>query len=250
MDKINLTNLFRTLSVASATATFYGLTQNKSLDEVLKQVEYERNINKLINEKYNKLLETKLTESELNNLISNEKMKSLMEEMNELKSKLSNKNLINESYVNNSDNTDSILDQLNDIKQTFNNSNNTLNSFLDVVEKYTNSKNSNNFINNFTDSFLILLNNINSIVDSMSMSQKLASGSFFILLSLFSILSIFYGDYLIIKLNLENRFPRFAKVIQLRRKFQHFYILLDITISSIILIIIMYINIRYLIITL
>ena len=70
------------------------------------------------------------------------------------------------------------------------------------------------------------MNDINNIIDSMSMSQKLAylhiSGSFFILISLFSILTIFYGDYLIIKLNLENRFPKLAKFIQLRRKFNNY----------------------------
>jgi len=39
MHKINLTNLFRALSIASV--TFFKLNQIKSIDEVLKQVEYD-----------------------------------------------------------------------------------------------------------------------------------------------------------------------------------------------------------------
>lgn len=92
-----------------------------------------------------------------------------------------------------------------------------------------------------------LIQDLNNIIQDMTISQKLSflhlSGSFYILLSLFSILAIFYGDYLIIKLDLENKLPRLAKLIQLRRKFQHFYIILDVIISSIILLIIMFINI-------
>ena len=46
------------------------------------------------------------------------------------------------------------------------------------------------------------------------------SSSFFILLSLFSIIKIIYGDYLIIKLNLEIRLPKIAKYLKIRRKFK------------------------------
>jgi len=37
MEKINLTNLFRVLSVASTTVTFYGFIYSKSIDEALKK---------------------------------------------------------------------------------------------------------------------------------------------------------------------------------------------------------------------
>lgn len=137
----------------------------------------------------------------------------------------------------------SILNELTDISPKFNNSNNKLNNIIDTMENYINSKNNNNFSN----SFMTLFNNLYNIIESMSMHQKLAylhiSGSLFILTALFSIISIFYGDYLIKKFNLENKLPRLAKFIQLRRKFQQYYILLDVIISMIILLIIIYINI-------
>ncbi len=82
--------------------------------------------------------------------------------------------------------------------------------------------------NNFTNSFTYLINDLNNFTQGITVEQNLALitilGSIFILLSIFSIISIFYGDYLIIKLNIENKFPRLAKFIQLRRKFRQFYL--------------------------
>lgn len=162
---------------------------------------------------------------------------------NLLKSKISNQNLLSESDIKNVDNTSNILDQ--DINQTFQKSNNELNSILNSIENYINSKNN----NNFTDSFMNLIHDLNNIIQSMSVEQNLAfitiSGSFFILLTMFSIISIFYGDYLIIKLNLENKFPRLAKIIQLRRKFRQFYLLSNIIIIILILLIIITFNLHY-----
>ena len=65
----------------------------------------------------------------------------------------------------------------------------------------------------------------------------------FILFSLISIISIFYGEKLIIFFDLENRFPKLAKFIQIRRKFQQYYLLMNIGLIIIVLVIIIYINI-------
>jgi hypothetical protein len=46
--------------------------------------------------------------------------------------------------------------------------------------------------------------------------------------SVVSIIYIFYGDYLIKKFNLENKYPKLSKVIALRRKFQSYYLLISI----------------------
>jgi hypothetical protein len=45
-----------------------------------------------------------------------------------------------------------------------------------------------------------------------------------ILSHVISIILILYGDYLIKKFDLENRFPKLAKFIQLRRKLQSYYL--------------------------
>jgi len=47
------------------------------------------------------------------------------------------------------------------------------------------------------------------------------------LISLFSIIATIYGDKLIIYLNLEKKYPKIAKFIELRRKIKQSYIILN-----------------------
>ena len=44
-----------------------------------------------------------------------------------------------------------------------------------------------------------------------------------------SIVFIFFGDYLIKRFNLEVKYPKLAKIIALRRKFQRYYLILNIS---------------------
>lgn len=66
----------------------------------------------------------------------------------------------------------------------------------------------------------------------------------FITLSLVSLVSLYFGDYLIDKFNIKEKYPRIYKFIQLRRSFQIFYLIKDITIIFITLILLTYININ------
>nr|QWL17543.1 hypothetical protein [Chroogomphus rutilus] len=240
LDKFN--NNLKYLFIVSVSLGIYSFMNNKSVNKITAQLELERNKFAALNNKYQDFLENKLSNSELEKIISTEKSKRLLEEMNELKEKLANQSSLTESRVNNIDNTESILSQLKDIEQNFQKSNNDLNSIVDSIEKYINSKNN----NNFTDSFMNLIHDLNGIIQNMPVEQNIAfiniSGAFFIIFSIFSILTVFYGDYLITKLNLENKYPKLGKFIKLRRKFQHFYILTDASITLIILFIIIYIN--------
>jgi hypothetical protein len=63
-----------------------------------------------------------------------------------------------------------------------------------------------------------------------------------ILFSLVSIIFIFYGDSLIKYYNLEEKFPKLARFIQLRRKFQQYYFLINISLIIIALLLIIYVN--------
>jgi hypothetical protein len=47
--------------------------------------------------------------------------------------------------------------------------------------------------------------------------------NYVVLSSLTTLAFIFYGNYLISRFNLEVKYPRLAKIIQLRRKFQNYY---------------------------
>jgi hypothetical protein len=58
---------------------------------------------------------------------------------------------------------------------------------------------------------------------------------------------VYYGDKIIIYFNLENKWPKLAKFIQLRRKFQDYYIRINALIIILILIFVIYINIKIII---
>ena len=68
-----------------------------------------------------------------------------------------------------------------------------------------------------------------------------------ILLSLLQIIFIFYGnkllDYFIRET--EEKYPKIAKIIQLRRTFQQFYLLLNIFIIAIVSIIMLFFNLTF-----
>jgi hypothetical protein len=237
-----LQNSLKSLSLVSISFGIYSHIKSKTLKKISNELINERNKFNELNSKYLELLKNKLNENELEKVISNEKINDLIKEMNLLKNKITNQNSITESQL---ENTNNVLDQLTDVNQSFKNSNNDLNTFINIVEKYINSKNNNNFTNSFT----ILINDINNFIQGITIEQNLAlitiSGSIFILLTMFSIISIFYGDYLIIRLNIENKFPKLAKFIQLRRKFRQFYLLTNIIIIILILLIIITFNIHY-----
>ena len=72
--------------------------------------------------------------------------------------------------------------------------------------------------------------------------------AFLVLLCLFNIILIIYGEFLIEYFKLEERFPKLAKLIQLRRKLRRFYMSTLFSISIISLSIVIYLNIRYLLI--
>jgi len=61
------------------------------------------------------------------------------------------------------------------------------------------------------------LNGIKKIAVSLILSKSV------VLSALISIIFIFYGNILIEKYDLENKYPKLAKIIQLRQKFQKYY---------------------------
>lgn len=68
------------------------------------------------------------------------------------------------------------------------------------------------------------------------------SASVFVLLCLFSIVSVHYGDLLIKYFKLEDKFPRLAKYIRLRRLFQEYYFIFNVLLIVLILLYIIYMN--------
>ena len=50
-----------------------------------------------------------------------------------------------------------------------------------------------------------------------------------IISSTISIVFVLYGDFLIVKYDIEKRFPKLAKIIQIRRRLQRYYLILSIS---------------------
>jgi hypothetical protein len=69
------------------------------------------------------------------------------------------------------------------------------------------------------------------------------TNSILVLLCLLSLITVFYGDSIIKYFNFEEKYPRLAKFIQLRRKFQQYYFFLNALLIFIFTIIILVFNI-------
>jgi hypothetical protein len=74
--------------------------------------------------------------------------------------------------------------------------------------------------------------NISNLYENLTNDQLGGIGlilfSQVILASTISILFIFFGEYLIQQYDLENKYPKLVKFIKLRRKFQRYYLILNI----------------------
>lgn len=77
-----------------------------------------------------------------------------------------------------------------------------------------------------------LLENFENLNGIKKLAVSLLFLKITLLSSLLSIVFVFYGDYLLTKYNIENRFPKLGKIIQLRKKYTRYYLVL----SSIIII--------------
>lgn len=109
-----------------------------------------------------------------------------------------------------------------------------MNKVLEEINK-SSGKSGNKYISDLSD-----------FLSSLTFEQTVAivniSGCIAIIISLISLIIIFYGNILIDSLQLEKRYPRIARFIQWRRKFQMYYSIIDFIIIFSVSAIIIYIN--------
>lgn len=96
-------------------------------------------------------------------------------------------------------------------------------SMINDIQELINSKSgtgtsSSNYISN-SNYFESIQQFINSLNFEQTLSIMHISGSIFILLCLYSILGIFFGNKIIDYFNLEEKYPKIAKFIKIRRQF-------------------------------
>jgi len=191
----------------------------------------EKNLNKLENER--EIIE------DSNNLrndveVLEQKLRSSVEINREIQNKYSENSV--DTSIN--EQLQEVVANSEEIHNMYETVNNKLDTFINKI---------NILLNNNSGNKSQYLDSLQQFFDGLNYQQNLAvvhiSGSIFILISLFSIISIFYGDKLILYFNLENRFPKIAKFIQIRRKLQQYYLLMNISLITIVLVIIIILNI-------
>ena len=97
--------------------------------------------------------------------------------------------------------------------------------------------------------FKDLLNMYQEFLLTLNLGQQIAitnlCADIFIFACLVTIVTIFYGDLVIKYFNLEERFPKLAKLIQLRRKFKTYSFSLNIALIFAILICVVLFNLYF-----
>jgi len=85
---------------------------------------------------------------------------------------------------------------------------------------------------------LNIFNDLQTYINNLNYFQTLALSHLFAIILIFilitDLLSIYFSDYLIDKFNIERKYPRIYKLLELRRKFKTFYLIKDIIIILIV----------------
>ena len=109
------------------------------------------------------------------------------------------------------------------------------------IDKLKNSSNT-----KLTDNFNDMINDFNTWLSSITFEQNIALINLFvvglIMLTLISLIFIFYGNYLLDYLKLEERYPKIVNIIKLRYKYQQFYLFINFIIITAVSVIMVVMN--------
>jgi hypothetical protein len=124
-------------------------------------------------------------------------------------------------------------------------SNKIINEIADIIKNNSNNKflGDENFIKEFMDKFNEYLLTLS--IDQICVLSNLLLGNL-ILVCLFNIVTIYYGDVLIKYLSLETKYPKLANIINLRRKVLNVSMFFNLLSIFFLIVIIMLVDISYL----
>jgi hypothetical protein len=166
------------------------------------------------------------------NTINSVKSRQIKDEL--IKERMKNKEL--------QDKIDMLTSQKMENIENVNNQNKVL---LDNIKEIVNPK-SNDSSSNFTD-LSNYFDSLQQFINSLNFEQTLAilhiTGSVFILISLFSITTILYGNYFIEYFELEIKYPKLAKLIRIRRKVKKIELIITSILIIYVLLATIYVNI-------
>ena len=259
--KIIVDNIFRGLALVGLSLSAYNSSKSVNVKSIFNRLEVEWSKNEklqkeldfLINQQKETIKNTREWIQQQADLKTKmDELNKSIEDLNTFKEKLSDITANNTSLtVENVDNlilkTEKLKSDIEKINEVYENmanfAKNTLNKTLDTA---------NNLVNIDTSNFnFSIIERIQDFLSTLNFEQTLAfmhlSGSLIIAISVFSMVTIFYSEKLILYFKIEDKYPRFSKFIKLRSKFLHFYFLLDIFFILVTLIVFVYINLKILI---
>ena len=185
--------------------------------------------------------------SKIENCQNHEEKTKLIIEQNNAKNSLDNLWDIHEKYINKAkdvvENSDKSKELFEQYTEQFSNAFKLAENKSEVLEKSI--KNIKNFMEdtpivNTIEKFKEYLSTLSTIDLCLLMNIFI---SVFIFTCLVSILLAFYGNYLIEKLSLEEKYPKLSSIIRLRVKLQHYYVIINTIFIVIALILLIYVNV-------
>ena len=233
--------------IGNVSTTILTIMSIDSYRRVLESEYTDENINNLVEEtvRRSKEIIRKLDDQAIQtNDIENQlgKFKDCLEAVEKNTKNISKIGEVNDNIsLNSEDSKDLIVDSSNSLKDSLNKAN----DIIDKLIEYVNSKSSGNNYNIINiwenvNNFLMSLNSIQlSVISHILVSMC-------VLLFLWNILLVYYGEKIIIYFNLENNWPRISYFIKLRRKFQDYYIKLNSIMIIFLLLYITYVDIIFL----
>jgi hypothetical protein len=233
--------------IGNVSTTILTIMSIDSYRRVLESEYTDENINNLVEEtvRRSKEIIRKLDDQAIQtNDIENQlgKFKDCLEAVEKNTKNISKIGEVNDNIsLNSEDSKDLIVDSSNSLKDYLNKAN----DIIDKLIEYVNSKSSGNNYN-----FINIWENVNNFLMSLNSIQLSVIShilvSMCVLLFLWNILLVYYGEKIIIYFNLENNWPRISYFIKLRRKFQDYYIKLNSIMIIFLLLYITYVDIIFL----
>jgi len=153
---------------------------------------------------------------------------------------LHHKLLTMESKIDELKNNTLISSHINSASKHLNDVNDSVSKFIDdFIKNIKGTGSSSNYISDSINEFYEFMSTLST--EQLGALAHILAG-IFILFCIFSIVSVFYGDKLIVYFNIEKRLPSLARFIQIRRKLQHYYFLLNIILIVVTILYVIYVN--------
>lgn len=214
------------------------LENKKIMDSIQKSVEAIRKSSEEMQTRINQENIDKLTN--LSNNFKN-KIDNAMNTANKVQD-INTQIMNNDSNISEDLKTQSYQDINNNLDLTKNGLEEGKKILDEIVEIFSNIRGSGSSSNYIFD----IINQYSDFLNTLTVIQKGALGhllaAIFLLFCFTTIITIFYGETLIKYFEIEKRFPKIARFIEIRRKFQQYYFLLNTCLILSTLFLIIYVN--------